>query len=81
MTPALILYGRGYCHLCDDMAAALRGLGLEFAEVDVDSDPDLERRFGEMVPVLMVRSGQMETEVCHYFLDQSRLCEVLSAIR
>lgn len=79
--PLLTLYGRGYCHLCDDMAAGLRSLGFEFTEVDVDADAALEDRFGEKVPVLMAGAGADEVEVCHYFLDSERLREVLTAIR
>jgi hypothetical protein len=66
----LTLYGRSYCHLCDDMATALDGLraamGFTFEVVDVDADPALEARFGDLVPVLVDPQG---TEICHYFLD------------
>lgn len=52
------------------MAAALAPLRQEFGFdlriVDVDSDPALEERYGELVPVLM----HGETELCHYFLDE-----------
>jgi hypothetical protein len=53
----LTLYSRAYCHLCQDMLAALQVLRREFhfdiEVVDVDTDPELERRFNELVPVLM----------------------------
>lgn len=81
MASGLTLYGRGYCHLCDDMAVALRELGVAFAEVDVDADPALEERFGELVPVLMLSGDDGEIEVCHYFLDPGRLRELLGTIR
>lgn len=55
------------------MAAALAGLGYDHASVDVDSDPALEERFGELVPVLMFERDGAEVEVCHYFLDAQRL--------
>lgn len=65
----LTLYGRGYCHLCHDMEVALEPLqcelGFAVEAVDVDADPGLEERFGELVPVLMAG----ERELCHYFLD------------
>lgn len=42
-------------------------------EVDVDSDPVLEGRFGERVPVLLAGTPQTPSEaareLCHYFLD------------
>jgi hypothetical protein len=70
----LLLYGRSYCHLCEDMAAALRSqqerLAFSFEVVDVDSDPSTEARYGELVPVLMDQQGE---EICHYFLDIAAL--------
>ena len=73
----LTLYGRTYCHLCDDMKNALellrRGFSLVVHEVDVDSDPALEARFDELVPVLMTGAPEAPPEdareLCHYFLD------------
>ena len=74
MEGRLILYGRTYCHLCDEMAEALKSLqdslGFAFAVVDVDADPALEERYGERVPVLTDAAGR---EICHYFLDQAAL--------
>jgi len=65
----LTLFGRTYCHLCDDMLAALEPLRGEFAfdvtVVDVDSDPALEAKYDELVPVLEAEGR----ELCHYFLD------------
>ncbi len=47
------------------MAAALRSQGVEFEEVDVESDPELESRYGEHVPVLLDAGGQ---ELCRHRL-------------
>jgi glutaredoxin len=58
------LYGRAYCHLCEEMAVALRSLGVEFTEIDVDADPGLDERYGENVPVLL-KDG---VEVCRHRL-------------
>lgn len=78
--PELILYGRSYCHLCEDMERALRTLQDEFrfivAVVDVDSDPALEARYGERVPVL-VHAGK---ELCHYFLDPAAVRRYLTGV-
>ncbi len=67
----LTLYGRGYCHLCDDMREALaplvRAFDVEVAYVDVDCDSALEERYGEWVPVLMAG----DRELCHYFLNEA----------
>ncbi|KQQ97623.1 glutaredoxin family protein [Massilia sp. Leaf139] len=68
------LYSRSYCHLCEDMLAALQTLappGQAFAVdvIDVDADPALVERFDELVPVLYGRLD--EPELCHYFLDEA----------
>ncbi|SPA25206.1 conserved hypothetical protein [Cupriavidus taiwanensis] len=78
-TPALTLYGRAYCHLCEDMKVALEPLRRDFSfilhEVDVDADAALEARFGELVPVLMpgtpADSSAHAAPLCHYFLDEA----------
>ena len=68
----LILYSRPDCHLCELLAAELtpllRGRAL-LEHVDVGQDPDLERRYGLRVPVLV--SG--ETELSGYPLDRARV--------
>ena len=56
------------------MAVALRARGVAFEEVDVDADPALEERYGELVPVLTEADG---TEVCHYHLDEDALRKAL----
>ena len=75
----LTLFGRTYCHLCDDMLAALEPLRGEFAfdvtVVDVDSDPVLEAKYDELVPVLEA-DGR---ELCHYFLDTAAVRAYLAA--
>jgi hypothetical protein len=37
------------------MAQALRSLGVDFDEIDVDSDPHLRLRYGRDVPVLVFK--------------------------
>ena len=63
--------GRQWCHLCDDMTAALRPLAEEFGwsvrVLDVDADPALEAKWDELVPVLLA-DGR---ELCHYHLDEA----------
>jgi Glutaredoxin-like domain (DUF836) len=67
----LVLYGRRYCHLCEEMLAALRSLDARASPeiVDVDSDPALEARYGEDVPVLMLG----DVELSRHRLDAERV--------
>jgi glutaredoxin len=73
------LYGRAWCHLCDDMRAALEpllaGSGIRVDIVDIDADPALEARYNEAVPVLMCDG----VELCRYHLDPARVRAVLAA--
>lgn len=81
MAIELTLMSRGYCHLCHDMEVALEPLVTEYGAtitvLDVDSDPQLEARYDELVPVLL----HGDTELCHYFLDEAKTREYLAGIR
>jgi hypothetical protein len=76
-SPRFTLYSRSYCHLCEDMRAALQvfmarqGLAYTVDVVDVDADPSLVARFDELVPVLY--GSPAGPELCHYFLDETAL--------
>ena len=55
----LTLLTREGCGLCDDMLQALSGLRAELqlppvTLQDVDDDPELQRRYGLRVPVLLL---------------------------
>src|SRR5207245_9424060 len=44
------LYTRRDCPLCDDAKGAIHAAGLTAQEVDIDLDPELQRRFTNDVP-------------------------------
>ena len=54
----LRLLSRSGCHLCEEMRrevdAQLADRARTWEVVDVDSDPELARRYGEVIPVLFV---------------------------
>ena len=56
--PAVVVYSRAECHLCEQALDMLRRIGGELAfelEVrDVDADPALAERYGATVPVVTV---------------------------
>lgn len=77
----LTVYHRPYCHLCHDLINHLTLLvnhRCPIHLVDIDTDPELEARFGEWVPVLIDHEGH---EICHYFLDEAKLADYLNKIR
>ena len=80
-TAQLTLYSRTWCHLCDDMLAALESLRGEYdfdvSVVDVDADPALEAKFDELVPVLEAEG----CELCHYHLDEQAVRAYLAGFR
>lgn len=60
MTPAarLALVTRVGCHLCDDAKVAMdrvaAAAGERWVEIDVDADVELEREYGDRVPVVLL---------------------------
>ena len=74
----LQLLTRAGCTLCDEMHEDLAALGAEhplppIALVDVDSDPQLQRRWGWKVPVLLLDGSR----VCEARLDRGELLRLL----
>ncbi len=48
----LVLYTRVGCHLCDQVADLLRAIGIGWTAVQIDTDPELERKYDIRIPVL-----------------------------
>jgi predicted thioredoxin/glutaredoxin len=74
----LTVVHRQDCDLCDEMVAELRSLGRKIqlppvSIVDVDADPELVRRYGLNVPVLLLDG----TVVCKHRLDVDELQRLL----
>ncbi len=69
--PDLILYSRADCGLCDDARGLLRALLEErrasalptptLLEIDIASDPALERAFFASIPVIELGARRLET--------------------
>ena len=60
--PRVTLYSRPGCHLCDDARAVIAEvcaeLEEEYVEISIEDDADLQRRFGEEIPVTFVDGRQ-----------------------
>jgi glutaredoxin len=54
----IVLYTRQGCHLCEtaheQLETARRRWGFRLALIDVDTDPELIRQYGDSVPVVMI---------------------------
>jgi len=74
------VYSRQGCHLCEDLLAQLIQLqqahDFNITEVDVDSSPQLIEQYGSQVPVVTCDDQQL----CHYFLDQAAVMQVLTGV-
>ena len=77
----LTLYTRPGCHLCDTMKNVVGEVAREepvtLREVDVTSDPGLERRFGTEIPVL----AHGERVVARVRTTRAALLESLRSVR
>ena len=71
--PRVTLYGKPGCHLCDDARAVVERVRaahpFELREVDVSLDPELNRAYGERIPVLEL-DGE---ELFEFFVDEAEL--------
>ena len=58
----VVVLTRQGCHLCDEaiaqVAAVCAETGEAFAVLDVDNDPELQRRYTDQVPVTFVDGAQ-----------------------
>jgi predicted thioredoxin/glutaredoxin len=80
MSSRLTIVHRQGCDLCDEMIAEVQALGCSITLppveiVDVDADPELLRRHGLHVPVLLL-DGSV---VCRHRLDSAELRRLLRA--
>lgn len=59
-TPPLeaLVYSRRGCHLCDEACAVLVRHGLTPRVIDIDTDPELQARYHETIPVVYIDGRQ-----------------------
>jgi glutaredoxin len=74
------LYGKPGCHLCDDARETVERVRarhpFELREVDVSLDPELNREYGERIPVLAL-NGE---ELFDFFVEEAVLVERLCRV-
>ena len=79
MKPQVTLYTRSGCCLCDEAKRVLEQarsrVDFDLAEVDIDSDPDLQRLYSTEVPVVSINSHK----AFKYKVDMKELLKKLAA--
>lgn len=79
--PRLVLVSRVGCHLCDEGREVVRDVaattGTTWAEVDVDADAELLRRYSDKVPVVLLDGVERDFGR----LDAQRLRDALGGRR
>jgi glutaredoxin len=77
----VVVLTREGCHLCDEaiarVAAVCAETGERYAVVDVDRDPELQRRYTDQVPVTFVDGAQHD----FWRVDPARLRAALQRTR
>ena len=77
----LTIYSRPGCHLCDEMKGLVRRVAAEWPDaisiddVDIDTDPDLQARYGLEIPVLTIGGRK----VAKYRISEEELRRTLRA--
>lgn len=78
--PTVVMYSRTTCGLCEEAREVILAVQAEhtfkYEEVLVDGKADLEGRYGERVPVVLV-NGEEEFDL---HVDPERLRGVLAAV-
>ena len=76
----MTLYGKPGCHLCDEARAVVERVRtehpFELHEVDVSLDPQLNREYGERIPVLAL-DGE---ELFEYVVEEAVLVQRLDRV-
>ena len=79
MKPQVTLYTRAGCCLCDDakqvIAAARQRADFDYAEIDIDADPDLVRLYDHEVPVITIN----RRKAFKYKVDMNEFLKKLAA--
>jgi glutaredoxin len=67
------LYSRPGCHLCDEAKGVIERarvrFGFDLRVIDIETDPELERKHGEEIPVVFI-NGQ---KAFKYHVDEAAL--------
>ncbi|MFJ5954420.1 glutaredoxin family protein [Paenarthrobacter sp. NPDC092416] len=78
--PDVVLLTKADCHLCAEARAAVErvtsSLGVNWSEQTIDADPELQERYAEEIPVVLVNGIQRD----FWKIDEQRLTRVLQKV-
>ena len=80
MNTKVVIYSRVSCHLCEEAEKnareAMAEIPFELEVVYIDGDQELERLYGEEVPVITINGDVHD----YYKVDKQRLLKALRAL-
>jgi hypothetical protein len=75
--PDVVLLTKADCHLCAAARAAVErvtsGLGVTWSEQRIEDDPQLQQKYAEEIPVVLVDGVQRD----FWAIDEQRLTRIL----
>ena len=78
--PHVIVYSRPGCHLCDEAKLAIETAGCHdqftFAEIDIESDRELLRKYKYDIPVIVIDG----VEIFRHRVDTDKFRDVVRRI-
>ncbi len=78
-THVVDFYEKPGCHLCDEAFAVVEAevarAGAQLRRHNILEDTDLQRRYGELIPVVVINGTQHST----WYVQQPRLRQALSS--
>jgi glutaredoxin len=67
------IYSRPACHLCDEAKHVIervqRRFGFAIRVINIESDPELEKKYGEQIPVVFINGNK----AFKYHVDEAEL--------
>jgi glutaredoxin len=72
--PRITLYSKPGCHLCERAKEVIERCPVEYEVVDITGQPDLEARYGQDIPVVLLDG----VEVARHFVRERKLLELLN---
>jgi glutaredoxin len=72
---SVVLFHAAGCHLCERARQVLSEAGVEFEDVDIGGDPELEARYREWLPVVEIDGERAFV----YYVDPRALRRKLEA--